>query len=151
MIALIFKSAFKLEPAFGGILGMAVVWGVKRGIYSNEAGQGTAPMAAAAAEVKHPAQQGLVQAFSVYFDTWFVCSATAFMILLTQSYNVVDPSGGFIVEHLQGVPEGPLFTQSAVDSVLPGFGSAFVAIALFFFAFTTMMAYYFTPKTTLPT
>lgn len=140
---LIIRSAFSLEPAFGGMLGMAISWGVKRGIYSNEAGQGTAPMAAAAAEVKHPVKQGLVQAFSVYFDTWFVCSATAFMILVTQSYNVVNPEGGFIVEHLPGITEGPLFTQSAVDTVFPGFGSAFVAIALFFFAFTTLMAYYF--------
>ncbi len=140
---LIFKSAFALEPAFSGMLGMAISWGVKRGIYSNEAGQGTAPMAAAAAEVKHPVKQGLVQAFSVYFDTWFVCSATAFMILVTQCYNVVNPEGGFLVENLKGIAEGPLYTQSAVDTVFPGFGSAFVAIALFFFAFTTMMAYYF--------
>lgn len=143
VFALILKSAFSLEPAFSGMLGMAISWGVKRGIYSNEAGQGTAPMAAAAAEIKHPVKQGLVQAFSVYFDTWFVCSATAFMILVTQSYNVADPTGGFIVENLPGIAEGPLYTQSAVDTVFPGLGSAFVAIALFFFAFTTMMAYYF--------
>lgn len=149
VFALIVKSAFGVGPAFGGIVGLAVSWGVKRGIYSNEAGQGTAPMAAAAAEVKHPAEQGLVQAFSVYFDTWFVCSATAFMILLTDSYNVVDPAGGFLVQNLDAAASGPALTQLAVDSVLPGLGSAFVAIALFFFAFTTMLAYYYYAETNL--
>src|SRR5690554_6214107 len=69
VFSLIIKSAFGFQPAFAGILGMAIAWGVKRGIYSNEAGQGTAPHAAAAAEVSHPAKQGLVQAFSVYVDT----------------------------------------------------------------------------------
>ncbi|MCP6374007.1 alanine:cation symporter family protein, partial [Klebsiella pneumoniae] len=69
VVGLIIRSAFDLEPAFGGVFGMAVSWGVKRGIYSNEAGQGTAPHAAAAAEVSHPVKQGLVQAFSVYVDT----------------------------------------------------------------------------------
>ena len=97
-LSLIISSAFDLKPAFAGVFGMAVSWGVKRGIYSNEAGQGTAPHAAAAAEVSHPAQQGLVQAFSVYVDTLFVCTATAFMILFTGRYNVVNPDGGYIVE-----------------------------------------------------
>ena len=69
-------------------VGAAIGWGVKRGVYSNEAGQGTGPHAAAACEVAHPAQQGLVQAFSVYVDTLFVCSATAFMILITNQYYV---------------------------------------------------------------
>ena len=147
VFSLIFKSAFAAEPAFGGMLGMAISWGVKRGIYSNEAGQGTGPMAAATAEVGHPAKQGLVQAFSVYFDTWFVCTATALMILITGAYNVVDPSGGFIVENLPGIDYGPAFTQAAVDTFIPGFGGAFVAVALFFFAFTTLMAYYYFTET----
>lgn len=90
---LIIRSAFALEAAFGGIIGLAISWGVKRGIYSNEAGQGTGPHAAAAAEVSHPAKQGLVQAFSVYIDTLFVCSATAFMMIITGMYNVFDASG----------------------------------------------------------
>src|SRR5690606_15732142 len=81
MLALIFESAFGMHAGFGAMLGLAIEWGVKRGIYSNEAGQGTGPHAAAAAEVQHPAQQGYVQAFSVYVDTLLVCSATAFMIL----------------------------------------------------------------------
>ncbi len=149
IFVLIVKSAFGANAAFGGIVGLAITWGVKRGIYSNEAGQGTAPMAAAAAEVKHPAAQGLVQAFSIYVDTWFVCTATAFMVLLTGKYNVARPSGGFIVEYLPGVPTGPAFTQAAVDAVIPGFGSAFVAIALFLFAFTTLMAYYYYAETSL--
>ena len=84
IIALIVTDAF--TPMAG--VGAAIGWGVKRGVYSNEAGQGTGPHAAAASEVQHPAQQGLVQAFSVYVDTLFVCSATAFMILITNQYYV---------------------------------------------------------------
>ena len=147
MIALIIKSAFGAEPAFGGIVGMAIAMGVKRGIYSNEAGQGTAPHAAAAAEVSHPAKQGLVQAFSVYIDTLLVCTATAFMILFTGQYNVVGPDGAFIVENLRGVEIGPEYTQFAVAHQLPGFGKIFVAISLTFFAFTTIMAYYYIAET----
>ncbi|MDF2682101.1 MAG: sodium:alanine symporter [Brevibacillus sp.] len=149
MIALIFKSAFGAEAAFGGILGSAIMWGVKRGIYSNEAGQGTAPHAAAAAEVSHPAKQGIVQAFSVYIDTLFVCSATAFMILITGMYNVTPEGTEPIVNSLGNVEPGPIYTQLAVESVLPGFGSPFIAIALLFFAFTTIMAYYYMAETNL--
>jgi len=149
MFSLIFKSAFGAEQAFAGILGLAIQWGVKRGIYSNEAGQGTGPQSAAAAEVSHPAIQGLVQAFAVYFDTLFVCSATGFMILLTKQYNVVNPAGGFIVSHVPDIAIGPGCTQAAVGTVLGGFGGPFVAIALFFFAFTTLMAYYYIAETNL--
>lgn len=149
MFGLIFRSAFDLEPAFGGIFGMAVSWGVKRGIYSNEAGQGTAPHAAAAAEISHPVKQGLVQAFSVYIDTLFVCTATAFMILFTGQYNVLNPDGGFLVENMPGVAVGPEFTQRAVDTYFPPIGGGFVAISLFFFAFTTIMAYYYIAETNL--
>ncbi|MEH7587085.1 alanine/glycine:cation symporter family protein [Priestia megaterium] len=149
VIALIFKSAFALDSAFGGIVGLAVSWGVKRGIYSNEAGQGTGAHAAAAAEVSHPAKQGLVQAFSVYIDTLFVCSATAFMILFTGMYNTERPGGSFIISNLPGVEAGPGFTQAAIETVLPGFGAGFVAIALFFFAFTTIMAYYYIAETNI--
>ncbi len=146
---LIFESAFGFGSAGGGMLGAAIAYGVRRGIYSNEAGQGTGPIVAAAAEVRHPAEQGLVQAFSVYFDTWFVCTATALVILITGQYNVVDPAGGFLVENIPGVEAGPVFTQLAVDTVLPGVGAAFVAIALFFFAFTSLMAYYYYAETNL--
>ncbi len=147
ILKLIVTSAFGANQAFGGIVGMAIMWGVKRGIYSNEAGQGTAPHAAAAAEVSHPAKQGLVQAFSVYIDTLFVCTATAFMILFTFQYNVIDPNGGFLLEHLPGVEFGPEYTQLAIESQFPGFGKIFVAIALSFFAFTTIMAYYYIAET----
>ncbi|WP_373323163.1 alanine/glycine:cation symporter family protein [Alkalihalobacterium chitinilyticum] len=147
VISLIVSSAFGADAAFGGIIGLAIAWGVKRGIYSNEAGQGTGPHAAAAAEVSHPAKQGLVQSFSVYIDTLLVCSATAFMILFTGMYNVVDGAGNTIVSYIAEVPAGAGYTQAAIESVIPGFGAAFVAVALFFFAFTTIMAYYYMAET----
>lgn len=149
VVNLIIRSAFDLEPVFAGVFGMAVSWGVKRGIYSNEAGQGTAPHAAAAAEISHPAKQGLVQAFSVYVDTLFVCTATAFMILFTSKYNVVNPSGGFIIENVPGMAIGSEFTQAAVNTHFPSLGGGFVAISLLFFAFTTIMAYYYIAETNL--
>nr|WP_216830574.1 alanine/glycine:cation symporter family protein [Alkalihalobacterium elongatum] len=149
VISLIVSSAFGADAAFGGIIGLAIAWGVKRGIYSNEAGQGTGPHAAAAAEVSHPAKQGLVQSFSVYIDTLLVCSATAFMILFTGMYNVVDGAGNTIVSYISEVPAGAGYTQAAIESVIPGFGAAFVAIALFFFAFTTIMAYYYMAETNI--
>ncbi|MCM3733124.1 alanine:cation symporter family protein [Fictibacillus nanhaiensis] len=150
VFSLIFRSAFSFDSAFGGIVGSAIMWGVKRGIYSNEAGQGTGPHPAAAAEVSHPAKQGLVQAFSVYIDTWLVCSATAFMILFTGMYNVQNEADGtFIVENIPNVEAGTAFTQEAIEQVLPGFGSGFVAVSLFFFAFTTIMAYYYIAETNI--
>ncbi|SEG14517.1 alanine or glycine:cation symporter, AGCS family [Caloramator fervidus] len=141
MFSLIFSSAFNLNATFGAIFGHAIMWGVKRALYSNEAGQGTGAQAAATAEVSHPAKQGLVQAFSVYVDTLFVCTATALMILSTSKYNVVNPKGGFLVENLPGVGVGVGFTQEAINTLLPGYGSKFVAIALFFFAFTTLLSF----------
>jgi len=149
IISLIIRSAFDLEPAFAGVFGMAVAWGVKRGIYSNEAGQGTAPHAAAAAEISHPAKQGLVQAFSVYVDTLFVCTATAFMILFSGQYNVVNPAGGFLIENVPGLAIGSEFTQAAVNTHFPSLGGSFVAVSLLFFAFTTIMAYYYIAETNL--
>ena len=145
IVAMIVSDAF--TPMAG--VGAAIGWGVKRGIYSNEAGQGTGPHAASAAEVAHPAQQGLVQAFSVYVDTLFVCTATAFMILITGAYNVEAAGAGFLVQNLPATVEinGPAFTQYALDSVLPGVGKPFVAVALFFFAFTTLLAYYYIAET----
>jgi len=139
---LIINDAF--SPMAG--VGAAIGWGVKRGVYSNEAGQGTGPHAAAAAEVSHPAQQGLVQSFSVYIDTIFVCSATAFMILITQSYNVrLEGETNFIVQNIAGdiAANSPAFTQLAVESMFTGIGKPFIALALFFFSFTTLLAYYF--------
>ncbi len=130
-------------------IGAAIGWGVKRGVYSNEAGQGTGPHAAAASEVQHPAQQGLVQAFSVYVDTLFVCTATAFMILITNQYYVTGlesaVSGGTMPTDV--LANSPAFTQYALESVMGGFGKTFVAVALFFFAFTTLLAYYYIAET----
>lgn len=150
VFTLIFKSAFGAEEMFGGILGSTIMWGVKRGLYANEAGQGTGAHPAAAAEVSHPAKQGLVQAFSIYLDVFLIVTATAFMILFTNSYNTVnEKTGAVLVENLKGVETGPAYTQAAVDTILPGFGSGFIAIALFFFAFTTIFAYYYIAETNL--
>jgi len=149
VLALILSSAFGLDAGFGAILGMAIQWGVKRGVYSNEAGQGTGPHASSAAEVSHPAKQGLVQGFSVYIDTLFVCSATAFMLLITGQYNVQAPDGTPMFTGVAGVAAGPGYVQTALENVLPGFGALFVAVALLFFAFTTIVAYYYIAETNI--
>ena len=145
VIGMILGDAF--TPMAG--IGAAIGWGVKRGVYSNEAGQGTGPHAAAAAEVDHPAQQGLVQAFSVYIDTLFVCSATAFMILITGAYNVHGVGDIMLVQNIAAdiAANSPAYTQMAVESVLPGVGKPFIALALFFFSFTTILAYYYIAET----
>jgi len=141
VFGLIVGDAFTPMAGFGAAIG----WGVKRGVYSNEAGQGTAPHAAAAAEGQHPAQQGLVQSFSIYIDTLFVCTATAFMILITGMFNVAGSGDTLIIQNVAASTEisSPAFTQMAIESVMPGIGNPFVAIALFFFSFTTLMAYYY--------
>ncbi|MEN1968902.1 alanine/glycine:cation symporter family protein [Lentibacillus sp. N15] len=149
VFSLIFKSAFGMEEAFAGILGAAVSWGVKRGLYSNEAGQGTGAHAAAAADVSHPAKQGIVQSLSVYIDT-LICTATAFVILITGMYNVENSSSGFIVKNLpSNIDIGPEYVQYAIDSVLGGFGPGFVAISLLLFSFTTLIAYFHYVETNL--
>jgi AGCS family alanine or glycine:cation symporter len=156
VFGLIFGSAFGAQPVFGAILGLAVKWGVQRGIYSNEAGQGTGPHAAAAAEVSHPAKQGFAQSFAVYVDTLFVCSATAFIIISTGMFNTFSgeswPSetiheghGGLSTD----VEPGPGFVQQGLDSVFPGAGPTFIAVALSFFVFTTIVAYYYMAETNL--
>src|SRR5690606_36742220 len=107
---------------------------------------GTAPHAAAAAAVTPPAKQGLVQAFSVYVDTLLVCTASAFMILITGQYNVTPADAGTIVENLPG-QNYTAFTQFAIAHHFPAMGKAFVAIALFCFAFATIIAYYYMAET----
>lgn len=145
----IVTGAFGLNPVCGGIIGSTIAMGVKRGIFSNEAGQGTGAIVSAAADVHYPAQQGLAQSFSVYVDTLFVCTATALMILTSGTYNVIDSSTGGLL--LANAPElgnnYAGFTQSAVDTVFSGFGSQFVSVAMVFFAFSTIMAYYFYAET----
>lgn len=165
VLSLIFSSALGLNATFGGIIGSMISMGVKRGVYSNEAGQGTGPHPSAAAEVTHPVNQGLVQAFSVYIDTLFVCSATAFIILSTDMYNVKGTGTDLIVnngvyylqEGVKHVEGSSMYTQAGVDKALSGqkefdinyhgIGSYVVAVALFFFAFTTLMAYYYIAET----
>ena len=141
----IVDGAFGIQPVAGGILGSTIMMGVKRGIFSNEAGQGSGAMVSAAAAVSHPARQGLAQAFSVYVDTLLVCTATALMILCSGTYNILDAkTGEMLVANSPELGANYVgFTQAAVDSTFTGFGSAFVSIALVFFAFTTLMAYYF--------
>ncbi|MDA2164576.1 alanine/glycine:cation symporter family protein [Bacillus cereus] len=149
MFALIFSSAFGVNEMFGGIVGAAIAWGVKRAVFSNVAGVGEATYSSAAAEVSHPAKQGLVQAFSVYIDTIVVCTATALMILITGMYNVIPEGKGAIVKNIGNVDAGPIYTQQAVETVMTGFGPLFISIAIFFFAFTTLLAYYYIAETTL--
>lgn len=149
VFGMIFSSAFGIHSVFGGIIGSAISWGVKRGIYSNEAGQGTQPHAAAAAEVSHPAKQGLVQALGVYVDTLLVCTATGLMILMTDCFNVVGADGAFLhqsanaaVMNLTG--SGPEFAQAAVGTLFGAkAGAIIVSICLAFFAFTTILSYYY--------
>ena len=141
----IFSGAFGIRPVAGGILGSTIMMGVKRGIFSNEAGQGGGAIVSASAAVSHPAKQGLAQAFSVYVDTLLICTATALMILCSGTYNILDASSGAILEtHAPQLGNNYVnFTQAAVDSVIAGFGSQFVSVAMLFFVFTTVMAYYF--------
>ena len=150
VLGAIVKGAFGLNPVCGGIIGSTIAMGVKRGIFSNEAGQGTGAIVSAATDVPHPAQQGLAQAFSVYVDTLLVCTATALMILCSGTYNILGPDGQMLYA---GAPELANnyvnYTQSAVDSVFTGFGGRFVSIAMVFFVFTTIMAYYFYAETSL--
>src|SRR5699024_10781075 len=168
LLALIFKSAFGLEQQFAGVLGAMIMIGIKRGLYSNEAGQGTGAHAAGAAEVSHPAKQGLVQSFSVYIDTLFVCTATALMILMTGMYDVSDGNDGLIIDNgvYQTNADGEkdvsgtvTFTQASIASAFHGmdsfqdgfigFRSYFIAFPLLFFCYTTMLAYYYIAETNL--
>ena len=155
------RGAVGAGPLGSAILGSTISWGVKRGIYSNEAGQGTGPIVAAAAKVSHPVKQGLVQAFSVYIDTLLVCTATAMMILACQTYNIIgsvqtSAVGESMVTYLQQNPAAPsgepgvFYTIGAISTLLGQRAAAnLVSIALFFFAFTTIMAYYYYAETNL--
>ncbi len=149
VFGLIISGAFGFSQIGGGLLGSTIAMGVKRGLYSNEAGEGTGAIVSASADVERPEHQGLVQAFSVYIDTLLVCSATAFMILSTGMYNIIDAQTGEVLQ-LNAPELGNNYvgyTQAAVNSIYPGFGPWFVTCALFFFVFTTLMAYYFYSET----
>lgn len=136
-IMLIVRSAFGLEPAAGGAVGMGVVMmqGVKRGLFSNEAGEGSAPNAAAIAHTSHPVKQGLVQSLGVFTDTLLVCSCTAFIILLSGLYD----SG----------MDGILLTKYALQSHIGPTGGLLVTIAIFLFAYSTIIANYFYGETNI--
>ncbi len=126
MFGMIFEDAFNFKAIFGGVAGSALVQGIKRGLYSNEAGMGSAPNAAASASVSHPVKQGLVQMISVFLDTLVICSATAFMSLA---------SGIAPTEELAGAP----FVQASLATVFGRYGNLFITVSLALFAFTTLL------------
>ncbi len=129
MFRMIFESAFDFKAIFGGFAGSCMMHGIKRGLYSNEAGMGSAPNAAATADVSHPAKQGLVQMLSVFLDTLLICTCTAFMCL----------SSG-VGYHAN--MEGAVYVQSALQKSLGAFGPIFIAVAMVLFAFTTLIGNY---------
>lgn len=131
MFGRIFASAFDFKAIFGGFTGSCLMFGLKRGLYSNEAGMGSAPNAAATADVSHPAKQGLVQMLSVFIDTLLICSATALMCLSTN----VMPADYATKEPIE-------FVQDSMSSTLGSFGPVFVTVALTLFAFTTLIGNY---------
>ena len=136
MFGMIFSSAFNFPAIFGGFAGSCIMLGFKRGLYSNEAGMGSAPNAAAKADVAHPVKQGLVQSLSVFIDTLLICTATAFMCLSTidiQPTNYLDAEGGAMAAS---------YVQDCLHSSLGSFGPIFVAISMALFAFTTLIGNY---------
>ena len=130
VFGLIMESAFGVGPAAGGALGMTMMMGIKRGLFSNEAGEGSAPNVAATAHVSHPVKQGLVQALGVFTDTLVVCSCTAFIILLSGLHT--DPTMNGIV-----------LTQNALNSQIGSAGSIIVAFAILFFAYSSIIGNYY--------
>ena len=130
MFSDIFSNAFDFRAIFGGFAGSCIMHGIKRGLFSNEAGVGSAPNAAASAAVSHPVKQGLVQMLSVFIDTILICSATSFMLLCSG----VAPSS-----ELKGMP----WVQAAASNSLGQFGTVFISIALCLFAFTTLIGNFY--------
>lgn len=143
VFALIIKSAWNLQAGFGGMIGAAVTMGIKRGVFSNEAGQGSGTFAAGAAEVEHPAQQGLVQVLAVFVDTLVICTLTAVTILITGCYNVIDPSGTAIVSNLEGIEAGVIYLQRGVATTFGSFASIIIGICVILFTFTSILACYY--------
>ena len=138
IISMIVSQAFDAQAIFGGFAGSAVVIGVKRGLFSNEAGMGSAPNASAAAEVSHPVKQGMVQVLSVFIDTLLICSATAMMLIT---------SG---VEGVSGVLDGIPYVQAAVQANVGTWGIHFITISIFAFAFSSLIGnYYYTESNLL--
>ncbi len=135
MFGRIFSSAFDFQAIFGGFAGSCLMWGLKRGLYSNEAGMGSAPNAAATADVSHPAKQGLVQMLSVFIDTLLICTATAFMCMSTDVIpkNFINPDES---------ANAAGYVQESLGSTLGQFGPMFIALAMTLFAFTTLIGNY---------
>ena len=131
MFALIFHDAFSPQAAVGGGIGTAILTGIKRGLFSNEAGEGSVPNAAATADVSHPVKQGLVQSFGVYVDTWIVCSATAFIVLLTGQYEI----GGKLT--------GIALAQASLASIFGALAPAAVSFMILLFAFSSIVGNYY--------
>lgn len=131
VIAIILKNAFDFQAIFGGFAGSAVVIGIKRGLFSNEAGMGSAPNASASASVSHPAKQGLVQVVSVFIDTLLICSATAMMLLLSGVQG--------IPKELDGIP----FVQKAISANVGEWGIHFITFSIFTFAFSSLIGNYY--------
>ena len=131
VLAAIFKSAFNFRAIFGGFTGSCMVYGIKRGLFSNEAGMGSAPNASASAEVSHPAKQGLAQVVSVYIDTLMICSTTVFILLLTGVYKTDSTLDGI-----------PLIQQSVAAQFGP-WAIHVITVAVCMFAFTSIIGNYF--------
>ena len=134
ILYVIVSNALGIEQVVGGTVGAAIMNGVKRGLFSNEAGEGSAPNAAATAAVSHPVKQGFIQALGVFTDTLIVCSCTAFIILISGAYQ--DPE-------LNGI----MLTQVAIESQVGAWGPIFIAIAIFLFAYSSIIANYFYGET----
>lgn len=130
MISFIFTNAFGIREVAGGGFGAAIMMGIKRGLFSNEAGMGSAPNAAATAEVSHPAKQGLIQALGVFFDTILICSATAFIVIA---------AGGYEGSNADGIQ----ITQGAFAQSLGDWAGIFIAVAIFLFAFSSVLGNYY--------
>lgn len=136
VFAMIFEGAFGVKQAVGGGIGAAIMMGIKRGLFSNEAGMGSAPNAAATAHTSHPAKQGLIQTLSVFTDTLLICSATAFIILT---------SGEFTKPNVTGIQ----LTQDALVHHVGGWGSIFIAICIFLFAYSSVIGNYYYGETNI--
>ncbi|WP_426150852.1 alanine/glycine:cation symporter family protein [Pseudomonas sp. DC3000-4b1] len=131
MLATIVKSALGIDQVFGGLVGSAIVLGVKRGVFANEAGLGSAPNVAAVAEVRHPVAQGVVQAFSVFLDTFVICTCTALLILLSGVYGTSFDGNGIVL------------AQDSLAAVVGPWGKVFISVALALFVFTSMLYNYY--------
>ena len=141
ILLMIVQSAFGVHAVLGGILGSAVSWGVKRGIYSNEAGMGCGAIVSAAAECSHPVKQGLIQSFSIYVDTLFIGTSTALIVLLTGTFDVIDGAGNLLISQTDGIEAGIKWTQHALMSTFGTWSGKVLAIIIVLFVFTSMTGY----------